>query len=207
MTDDDAPQKVLDHVEAEHGRLDLLVNNAGAGWRSEFGDSGWANVERHMKINFDAVVRLTEALLPLLRASAPSSIVNVSSTSGKVARGNSGGYSASKFALCGWSDALHLEERGRGVHVGVVLPGFVATEGFPQRELLASPQTRWMVTTPDKVAEAILAAGPGGAAERFVPSGYRVASLLRAIAPPLVRRALGGEGSKRMSPATAGDAR
>ena len=56
-------------------------------------------------------LRLTEALLPLLRRSAPSSIVNVASTAGRVARGNSGGYSASKFALAGWSDALHLEEQ------------------------------------------------------------------------------------------------
>src|SRR5688572_33375958 len=69
LTDDGAPARIAAAVQAEHGRLDLLVNNAGAGWRAEFGDGGWANVERHMKLNFDAVVRLTEALLPLLRAS------------------------------------------------------------------------------------------------------------------------------------------
>ena len=66
-----------------------------------FGDAGWENVRRHMAMNFDATVRLTEALLPLLRRSAPSAIVNVASTAGRVARGNSGGYSASKFALSG----------------------------------------------------------------------------------------------------------
>ena len=88
-----------------------------------------------MEVNFDAVVRLTEALLPLLRASAPSAIVNVSSTAGRVSRAGSGAYSASKFALAGWSDALYAEEARDGVHVGLVLPGFIATEGFPQREL------------------------------------------------------------------------
>ena len=60
---------------------------------------------RHMELNFDAVVRLTEALLPLLRASAPSAIVNVASTAGRVARARTGAYSASKFALIGWTDA------------------------------------------------------------------------------------------------------
>src|SRR6202030_1554309 len=99
-----------------------------------------------MAINFDAQVRLTETLLPMLRASAPSAIVNVSSTAGRVARGGSGAYSASKFALAGWSDSLWAEERAHGVHVGLVLPGFIATEGFPQEELVSKPFTRWIVS-------------------------------------------------------------
>ena len=147
LTDDDAPAKVAEQVEAEHGRLDLLVNNAGAAWRGTFGDTGWENLERHMKLNFESVARLTESLLPILRRSAPSSIVNVASTAGRVSRANSGAYSASKFALAGWTDALHLEEREHGVHVGMVLPGFVETEGFPQKELVDKPHTRWIVST------------------------------------------------------------
>lgn len=201
---DDAPQTVLAAVEAEHGHLDLLVNNAGAGWRATFEEGGWENVERHMKLNFDAVVRLTEALLPLLRSSSPSSIVNVSSTAGRVARGRTGAYSASKFALAGWSDALHQEEARHGVHVGLVLPGFVATEGFPQKELVDNPRTRWMVSTPDKVAQAILDAGPGGKAERYVPRPYWFAAVLRVVAPGLVRRAL-TRGGAAAAPSTAGD--
>ena len=66
-----------------------------------------------MEVNFDAVVRLTEALLPLLRESAPSAIVNVASTAGRVARGGTGAYSASKFALAGWTDSLYAEEKAR----------------------------------------------------------------------------------------------
>ena len=129
---EDAPARVRAHLEAEHGgRLDLLVNNAGGGWRGTFGEAGHANVRRTMELNFDAVVRLTEALLPLLRASAPSAIVNVASVAGRVGRANAGAYSASKFALVGWSESLALEEAAHGVHVGIVLPGFVRTEGFP----------------------------------------------------------------------------
>jgi uncharacterized protein len=157
-----------------------------------------------MELNFDATVRLTEALLPTLRSSAPSSIVNVASTAGRVARGNSGAYSAAKFAVAGWTDALHLEEKPHGVHVGLVLPGFVATEGFPQKELVAKRRTRWIVSTPEKVADAIWDAGPGGKAERYVPRPYGLAAALRIVTPGLTRRVLGG-GGKAFTPSTGGD--
>src|SRR4051794_14929191 len=109
LTDDDAPARVRAHVEEKHGRLTLLVNNAGASWRAKFGEGGYENVRRHMEVNFDAVLRLTEALLPLLRASAPSAIVNVASTAGRVARGGTGAYSASKIALAGLADSPPLQ--------------------------------------------------------------------------------------------------
>ena len=190
LTAADTPARVAAAVEAEHGRLDLLVNNAGAGWRSSFADGGYENVHRTMELNFDAVVRLTEALLPILRRSAPSSIVNVASTAGRVARARSSAYSASKFALVGWSDGLYLEEKPHGVHVGVVLPGFVATEGFPQTDMVSKRSTRWIVSSPEKVADAIWDAGPGGRAERYVPRPYGIAAALRVVTPGLVRRVL-----------------
>jgi short-subunit dehydrogenase len=198
LTAAEAPQTVRDVVEREHGQLHLLVNNAGGAWRGRFGDTGWANLERHMKLNFEAPVRLTEVLLPLVRRTAAESgdrrvaIVNVASTAARVSRPNSGAYSASKFALAAWTDALHLEEREHGVHVGLVLPGFVETEGFPATELKASAFTRWIVSSPERVAEAIVDAGPGGKAERYVPRPYGLAAAARVLAPALVRRATGG---------------
>lgn len=192
LTEPDAPARIAKAVGDEHGRLDLLVNNAGAAWRGTFGETGWENVRRHMALNFDAQVRLIEALLPLLRASAPSAIVNVASTAGRVSRASSGAYSASKFALAGWTDALSLEEAAHGVHVGLVLPGFVATEGFPQQELVDRRLTRWIVSTPAAVAEAIVEAGPGGRAERYVPRAYWLAATARVVAPRLVRRMTAG---------------
>jgi len=202
LTAEDAPERVRAHVEAEHGRLDLLVNNAGAAWRGTFAESGHANVRRHIELNLDAVVRLTEALLPLLRASAPSAIVNVASTAGRVARPGSGAYSASKFALIGWTDALYAEERPHGVHVGMVLPGFIATEGFPATELREKALTRWIVSKPAKVAEAIYEVGPGGKAERYVPRPYALAAVLRILAPRLVRRVLSGAAASSLTTRT-----
>jgi uncharacterized protein len=203
LTGADAPDRVRAHVDEHHDRLDLLVNNAGAAWRGTFAESGWANVHRHMELNFDAVVRLTEALLPLLRRSAPSAIVNVASTAGRVSRANSGAYSASKFALIGWTDALSLEEAPHGVHVGMVMPGFISTEGFPQTELRQKAATRLILSTPDKVAEAIHEVGPGGKAERYVPRPYALAAILRILAPRLVRRVLGGGSAATLTPAAA----
>jgi uncharacterized protein len=196
LTGAQAPAEVREVLEREHGQLHLLVNNAGAAWRGRFAETGWANIERHMKLNFEAPVRLTEALLPVLRRTAAAgrgvSIVNVASTAARVSRPNSGAYSASKFALAGWSDALHAEERPHGIHVGLVLPGFVKTEGFPAAELLARPHTRWLVSAPEEVAEAIVQAGPGGHAERYVPRMYWLPAALRIIAPALIRRATRG---------------
>jgi uncharacterized protein len=205
LTDEDAPQRILEHVLEHHGSLHLLVNNAGAAWRARFADGGYENVRRTMAVNFDAPVRLTEALLPLLRASAPSAIVNVSSTAGRVARDGSGAYSASKFALAGWSDALWIEEQANGVHVGLVLPGFISTEGFPQSELTEKPWTRWIVSTPEQGAEAIYDAGIGRRAERYVPRPYAIAAALRVLAPGLVRRVLGGSAAAVMTTTTGAD--
>jgi short-subunit dehydrogenase len=206
LTAEDAPARVREHLEGLGEPLGLLVNNAGAAWRATFADGGYENVRRTMEINFDAVLRLTEALLPLLRAAAPSAIVNVSSTAGRVARGGTGAYSASKFALAGWSDSLHLEEAPHGVHVGLVLPGFIATEGFPQAELRAKALTRRMVSTPEQGAEAIVQAGLGRRPERYVPRPYGLAAVLRVVAPRLVRRALGGGAAQAMTTRTGADA-
>jgi short-subunit dehydrogenase len=205
LTEPNAPERVRAHVGEHGGRLSLLVNNAGGSWRGSFGEAGYANVHRHMELNFDAVVRLTEALLPALRASAPSAIVNVASTAGRVARARTGAYSASKFALIGWTDALFAEERPHGVHVGLVLPGFIATEGFPATELRERALTRWVVSKPERVAEAILEAGPGGKAERYVPRPYALAAVARILAPRLVRRVLSGGPAASLTTSTAAE--
>ena len=189
LTDADAPARVRDAVGED---LHLLVNNAGAAWRAAFGDpekGGWENVRRTMELNFDAVLRLTEVLLPLLRSSAPSAIVNVSSIAGRVARPNVGAYNASKFALAAWSESLHYEEKQHGVHVGTVLPGFVSTEGFPQEQLTRGARTRWLVSTPEKVAGAIVRAAEGKP-EVNVPRPWGALPRLRYLMPGLFRRVL-----------------
>jgi short-subunit dehydrogenase len=190
LTAPETPARVAETVSREHGRLDVLVNNAGAAWHGRFAQAGWANVAQTMELNFNAQVRLTEALLPLLRRSAPSAIVNVASTAGRVTRAGAGAYGASKFALAGWTDALHLEERGHGVHVGLVLPGFVSTEGFPAEELARHPLWRWFIGTDRGVAEAIVDCAVHRRSERYSPRYYGLAAVAKAVVPGLVRAVL-----------------
>jgi short-subunit dehydrogenase len=211
LIDPQTPARIAELAEREFGALHLLVNNAGARWAIDFADGGWDNVERHLRVNFEAPVRLVEALLPLLRRTAvaagplagsdapaptfagrqlkaPVAVVNITSTSARIARLGTGAYSASKAALGAWSDSLYLEERRHGVHVSNVMPGFIATEGFPQSELRARRLTRWAVSDPEHVAEAVLSAGPGGAPEVYVPRYYWLGALLRLVAPRVIRR-------------------
>ena len=205
LLDEDAPARIREHVLERHGRLDLLVNNAGAAWRARFADGGYENVRRTMAINFDAQVRLTEALLPLLRACAPSAIVNVASTAGRVARAGAGAYSASKFALAGWSDALWAEERAHGVHVGLVLPGFISTEGFPQAELTDQAVDALGRLHARARRRGDLRGGHRPAPRALRARAYALAAALRVLAPALVRRALGGAAAAVMTTTTGAD--
>ncbi len=211
LTAHDAPSRVRAHLEslASDGpaRLKLLVNNAGTSWRARFAEGGWDNARRTMELNFDAQLRLTHELLPLLRASAPSAVVNVGSVAARVSRPGTGAYSASKAALGAWSDALYAEEKANGVHVGLVLPGFVATEGFPAAELTGRAATRWLVTNPQRAAQAIVDAGAGGRAECFVPRAWAITAVLRVLAPGLVRRVTAGARGSAFTTRTGADAR
>lgn len=201
VTADGAPAQIRDHVLAEHGRVDAVVNNAGRAWRNTFDEGGYEDVRRTMELNFFAPVRLSEALLPALRESG-GAVVNVASVAGRVARPRTGAYSASKAAFILWSDALRAEQAPHGVHVGTVLPGFIKTEGFPARELLAKPATRWIVSKPERVAEAIEDVAFDRVNERVVPRGYAVFGALRALVPPVVFRSVSGGG---LTTSTGGD--
>jgi short-subunit dehydrogenase len=187
---ENGPAKLAAAVDAAGGKLSVLVNNAGIGGRGTFDKIGHAGYRRVFDLNFDAQLRVTEALLPALRAAAPSSILIVSSVSGKIARPNAGAYSASKFALNGWADALRAEEAAYGVHVGTILPGFIATEGFPQAELLAKKTTARLVGRPEHVADAAAYLIRTRRPERHAPAPWRIATVAVSLVPRLVAKAV-----------------
>jgi short-subunit dehydrogenase len=194
LTDREAVQRIAQRAEAEFDHLDLLVNNAGGNRKQgAFSELGYDYVREVMDQNFDSAVRVTEALLPFLRRSAPSAIVNVGSIAGRIGRPKVGAYNAAKFALNGWTESLYHEERPHGVHVGLVTPGFIATEGFPQEQLARKPHTRWMVGTPEQAVAAILKAADGKP-EIAVPAWYGLLPRLRYGAPGLARVVLSGRG-------------
>jgi NAD(P)-dependent dehydrogenase (short-subunit alcohol dehydrogenase family) len=114
-------------VTARHAGVDLLVNNAGVALGGTFEQVSEADFEWLFEINFWGVVRMTRAFLPLLRASGSACVVNVSSVFGLVAPAGHVAYSASKFAVRGFSEALRHELEDTNVRVVVVHPGGVKT--------------------------------------------------------------------------------
>ncbi|THC45404.1 SDR family oxidoreductase [Massilia sp. Mn16-1_5] len=114
-------------VHDAHKRVDLLVNNAGVALGGSFEQVAEDDFDWLMDINFNGVVRMTRAFLPLLRQSDEARIVNVSSIYGIVSPPGQAAYSASKFAVRGFSNALRHELEGSTVAVSVVHPGGVAT--------------------------------------------------------------------------------
>ena len=127
VTDRAAVAALPDAVRAAHGRVDLLVNNAGVAVGGTFEQVSEADFDWLMAINFDAVVRMTRAFLPLLQTSDDARIVNISSIFGIVAPAGQAAYCASKFAVRGFSNALRHELEATRVGVTVVHPGGVAT--------------------------------------------------------------------------------
>jgi short-subunit dehydrogenase len=116
-----------DAVLAVHGRVNLLVNNAGVALMGDFTQTSPEDFAWLFEINFWGTVRNTRAFLPVLRREPVAQIVNVSSIFGIVAPGGQTAYSASKFAVRGFSEALQHELETTGVGVSVVHPGGIAT--------------------------------------------------------------------------------
>ncbi|HJR05799.1 MAG TPA: SDR family NAD(P)-dependent oxidoreductase, partial [Pyrinomonadaceae bacterium] len=114
-------------VAAEHGGVDVLVNNAGVAVGGTFEQVSDEDFEWLFEINFWGVVRMTRAFLPLLRASGDARVVNISSVYGLIAPPEQVAYASSKFAVRGFSEALRHELEGSGVGVTVVHPGGVNT--------------------------------------------------------------------------------
>ena len=116
-----------DVVAAEHPGVDVLVNNAGVAVGGTFEQVSDEDFEWLFEINFWGVVRMTRAFLPLLQKSDDARIVNLSSIYGMVAPPGQAAYSASKFAVRGFSESLRHELEGSRIGVAVVHPGGVAT--------------------------------------------------------------------------------
>jgi NAD(P)-dependent dehydrogenase (short-subunit alcohol dehydrogenase family) len=176
------------HVRRTYGRLDVLVNNAGISAHSGFSEQGGvATLEKVMKVNFFGAVYCTAEFLPLLVAAAPSHVVNISSVAGRLALGGSPAYCASKFAMVGWSEALHFELRPKGVFVSVIEPGLIPTEGFPQTIPQQDRLMRYTLGTVEDVSAAIRHAIARRKLERTVPRWYYLLQIPRLLTPPLYR--------------------
>jgi len=142
--DVDDDRSVADGIRAVHGRagrIDAVVNNAGNAWMGSVEDTSIAEARAQLETNFFGVLRVCQAVLPIMRAQGAGHIVNVSSLAGVLGLPFSGLYSASKFALEGMSESLRHEARPFGVHVVLVEPGDFAT-GLPTARRLTAAAER-----------------------------------------------------------------
>ncbi len=188
-----------------HGRTDILINNAGVAIGGTFEQVSEADFDWLMEINFHGVVRMTRAFMPLLRGSDKARIVNISSLYGLLSPPGQSAYSASKFAVRGFSNALRHELAGSPIGVTVVHPGGVATSiarsartpaGAPPAEVSrAIALTEKMLRMPADQAGEIIVSGIERERERvLVGNDAKIAALLERLMPVrywnLLRRAM-----------------
>ncbi|WP_030868510.1 SDR family NAD(P)-dependent oxidoreductase [Streptomyces sp. NRRL F-2747] len=127
VTDAQSVAACVAEVVAEHGHLDAVVNNAGAGFVGTVEQHGMDRVRSVMEVNFFGVVELTRAALPHLRASG-GRVITVTSVGGVVGQPFNESYCAAKFAVEGFMESLAPVAAAMGVQVSVVEPGAVSSE-------------------------------------------------------------------------------
>ena len=191
VSDRDQVRALADHVRRTYGRLDVLINNAGfAGREGMTGPESIEHIESVFATNFFGAVYCTGEMFDLLAASAPSHVVNVASMAGRLATPGTSTYAASKFALVGWTEALQPDLAERGIYLSSIEPGFVPTEGFPQKNLVSDRFMRHILGTDAQVSAAIRDAIAHRKPQRVVPRWYYLLQVPRVLAPGFYRIAL-----------------
>ena len=128
VTDDQSMVDFVDRVLTEQGRIDVLVNNAGYGSYGAVEDVPLDEGRRQLEVNLFGLARMSQLVIPTMRAAGSGRILNVSSIGGHFGEALGAWYHASKFAVEGFSDSLRLELHGFGIHVVVIEPGAIRTE-------------------------------------------------------------------------------
>jgi NAD(P)-dependent dehydrogenase (short-subunit alcohol dehydrogenase family) len=187
VTDDGSMVKVVDKIVSEHGRIDILVNNAGYGSYGAVEDVPIAEARRQFDVNVFGLARLTQLVLPHMRAQRDGYIVNISSMGGKIWEPLGGWYHAAKFAVEGLSDCLRAEVAEFGIKVVVVEPGSITSE--------------WATISADNL-EAISADTPYRGQAKLIARGLRKSDTsFLASKPEVVAEAI-GKAVQRTKPRT-----
>jgi NADP-dependent 3-hydroxy acid dehydrogenase YdfG len=153
VTDRSDVQETIEAVDDSFGRLDILVNSAGVMVLDEVAEADMTEFQQMIDVNVIGLMNVTRAALPLMQRQGSGHIVNISSLAGRKSFPGAGGYSASKYAVNGFSEALREEFSGEDteyVRVTDIEPGFVETE------LSAGLPPEWMETLdPADVARSV----------------------------------------------------
>lgn len=153
-------KRLVDETISAFGTIDILINNAGISMRALFIDTDISVIEKIMQVNFWGAVYTTKYALPHILKNG-GSIIGVSSVGGLIGLPARTGYSASKYAMQGFLNALRTENKKTGLHVMVACPGFTSSnirntaltaDGSPQGK---SPREEGKMMSPERVADYI----------------------------------------------------
>lgn len=173
------------------GGVDVVVNNAGITYYGRTADMSADHLKRLLTIDLLAPMELVLQLLPQLHRRPEAHVVNVASFCGLVGFSKLAAYSAAKFGLAGFSESLRAEYARRNVGVTAVCPGFVDTNLFDAAPLGADRSEpkrphRWMLTTPERVAEATVRAILKNRATVILPAYARWVYAVKRLTPWLI---------------------
>jgi short-subunit dehydrogenase len=183
-------QQMIDAAVKAYGGLDVLVNNAGVGATGHFAEAGPDRLRQIMEVNFFALIEMTRLALPLLRQGRTPALVNISSVAGKRAIPARSEYSASKFAVEGFSESLRPELARDGIDVIVICPGLTQTNFshnmIEQKARMPMDHMRGM--TAEAVAAATLRALERGRRDIILTLQAKLIALVNRFLPGLADR-------------------
>jgi NAD(P)-dependent dehydrogenase (short-subunit alcohol dehydrogenase family) len=165
---------------AKHGRIDVLVNNAGVVAGGRLDEIGGDDVARMVGVNIWAPIRLTQLVLPHMREAKRGTIVNVSSVAGRMGLPFYATYCASKYAMRGFSESLRRELARENIHVVAVYPGPTATDLIENVEIDGLGMT---IATAQQVGRAILRGVQWRQPEVFIGIGESIMSRWNDVLP------------------------
>ena len=176
-----AVEKLIAGVLERHAKVDLLINNAGIPMRVHASRLTSEQIERTMRINFLGAAYAIAAVLPSMLARRQGHIVNVASVAGRVASPRESAYTASKFAMTGFSEVLAADLYGTGVKVHVVYPGPIKTEIWDKVD--EPPAYRGKLYPPQIIADAVRSCIERGHFERWAPRRIGLVMIARTLFP------------------------
>jgi short-subunit dehydrogenase len=188
VTDEQTRLRIIETAQSRFGGLDILINNAGIGALGRFEDNDSHRLRKVFEVNFFSLVEMIRLALPLLKKATKPMIVNVGSILARRGVPCMSEYSASKFAVQGFSEAIRAEFSKQGIDVLVVNPGTTETEFFDGEfeKGVEPPWPRHKPTTAKRVADAIVRAIRQGRHEIIPYHKGRIMCWLNRLSPALM---------------------
>ena len=192
LTDDASVQDLLSTLDEKY-KITMVINNAGLGYLKYAKDLSESEISEMLQLNLNTLIKITQHFVPRFIETKSGVFVNIASQAGKSATAKSSVYSATKFGVLGYSNALRLELKPYGVHVMTVNPGPIATDFFDKAEPTGKylEQLGAVVLDPEKVAKEVVKGIEREKREVNLPKTMNFASKLNVLFPKIGDKLLG----------------